>query len=268
MSDYLLAGREEMARLQLQARVWEPEAEAMLDAIGLENGGTAIDLGCGAMGILGPLSRRIGLEGQVIGLEANEKLLSAAELYTQQEGLTNVNLRQGDAVKTGLPDDQFDLVHARFLFPHVPEPSILLSEMIRLARPGGVVAVQEPDHSSWNFYPLCSAWPEFLRLMEQALGMGGDINIGRRLYSLFKDSGLTDINIRAGVIALKDRHPYMRMTVVGAQAMKDRMVAAGMVTAERLEQLIEAVETCADDPERIQITFTTIQVWGKKEITS
>lgn len=36
---YLLAGGDaELERLQLQARVWEPEAEKMLDHIGIETG--------------------------------------------------------------------------------------------------------------------------------------------------------------------------------------------------------------------------------------
>src|SRR5215831_1583540 len=64
---YLLAGgAAELERLQLQARVWEPEAETMLDHIGLEAGWHCLDLGCGAMGILGPLARRVGPSGQVV----------------------------------------------------------------------------------------------------------------------------------------------------------------------------------------------------------
>ena len=53
--NYLLAGgTAELERLQLQARVWEPDAEVMLDQIGLQAGWRCLDLGCGAMGILGP----------------------------------------------------------------------------------------------------------------------------------------------------------------------------------------------------------------------
>jgi ubiquinone/menaquinone biosynthesis C-methylase UbiE len=55
---YLLAGSAaELERLGLQARVWDPEAGAMLDRIGLQPGWHCLDLGCGAMGIWGPLSR-------------------------------------------------------------------------------------------------------------------------------------------------------------------------------------------------------------------
>jgi hypothetical protein len=60
MSDYLLTSDEELARLQLQARVWEPDAEALLDRIDPQPGWASIDLGCGAMGILGSLKKGLG----------------------------------------------------------------------------------------------------------------------------------------------------------------------------------------------------------------
>jgi hypothetical protein len=52
--NYLLAGGSaELERLRLQARVWEPEAEALLDRIGVQAGWRCVDLGCGAMGFWG-----------------------------------------------------------------------------------------------------------------------------------------------------------------------------------------------------------------------
>src|SRR5260370_37726173 len=69
---YLLAGSAvELERLRLQARVWEPEAEAMRDRIGVPSGAHGIDIGCGTMGILGPLSRRAGPAGQGPGSDTD-----------------------------------------------------------------------------------------------------------------------------------------------------------------------------------------------------
>ncbi len=264
MANYLLASDEELARLQLQARVWEPQAEALLDRIAPQPGWSVIDIGCGAMGILGPLKRRVGPRGRVVGIDADANLLRAAQVYTRKEGLAKIELRHVEATATGLPGDNFDLVHTRFLFPHIPQPETLLTEMVRLAKPGGVVVAQEPDHSSWNFYPPCSEWPEFLSLLEMALAQRGDINIGRKLYTMFREAGLADISVNAGVVALHNQHPYMRMPVVAARAMKEQMIAAGLVTSEHLEQLSAAVAGCAADPARIMVAFTVIQVWGKK----
>ena len=84
-NNYLLAGGSaELERLRLQARVWEPEAEIMLDRIGIEPGWKCIDLGCGAMGILGPLSRRVGPHGRIIGVDTDTKQLAAARDFVHQ----------------------------------------------------------------------------------------------------------------------------------------------------------------------------------------
>jgi SAM-dependent methyltransferase len=199
-----------------------------------------------------------------VGTDADSKLLQAAQVYVQREGLTDIELRQGDATQTDFPDASFDLVHTRFLFPHVEKPEALLREMIRLAKPGGIIAVQEPDHSSWNFYPPCAEWPEFLDLLERTLAIRGDINIGRQMYKMLREAGLKEVSVRAGVVALQNKHPYMAMPIVAAQAMRTHMIAAGLMAEKRLNALIEAVTRCVQDEARMQVTFTVIQVWGQK----
>lgn len=49
-----------MERLRSQAEVWEPAADAFLAELGISPGSRVLDLGCGAMGVLKPLSRLVG----------------------------------------------------------------------------------------------------------------------------------------------------------------------------------------------------------------
>jgi ubiquinone/menaquinone biosynthesis C-methylase UbiE len=51
-----------------------------------------------------------------------------------------------DARHTGLPSGTFDLVHARTLLVNIPELAEVVAEMVRLAKPGGWVASQEPEN--------------------------------------------------------------------------------------------------------------------------
>ena len=108
-------GMVETERLQVQARVWEPEAEALFDEVGLKPGFSCIDLGCGAMGVLGPLARRVAPGGRVVGIDTDERLLVAASEYVKANGLSGVELIEGDAFATGLPKASFDVVHARYV---------------------------------------------------------------------------------------------------------------------------------------------------------
>ena len=41
--------------------------------------------------------------------------------------------------------ERFDLVYARFLLTHLPEPPTALASMVKLLRPGGIVAVEDID---------------------------------------------------------------------------------------------------------------------------
>ena len=100
--DYILLSDTEKERLQLQARVWQAETEHLLDRIGIQSGWHCLDLGCGAMGILGPLSRRVGTSGKVVGLDIDPKLIEAARVLGEDEGWNNVELQEGDALQTHL----------------------------------------------------------------------------------------------------------------------------------------------------------------------
>jgi len=262
MIDYLFASEAEKDRLQLQARVWEPHTETLLEAIGIRPNWHCADLGCGAMGILGPLSRRVP-QGKVIGIDVDKTLLSAAQVYIHGEGLQNVELRQGDIHCSGLQPGSFDLVHERFVLPHAREPERLLQDMIDLAKPGGIIALQEPDDSSYRFYPPRRSWLRVLEVIDGGVALQGDINIGRRTYQLMRSNGLRDVNIRAAVLALHEGHPYMRMPIVAVKAMRDRIIAAGISTSNELDALLADVEVFASDPETFQITFTVTQVWGR-----
>jgi ubiquinone/menaquinone biosynthesis C-methylase UbiE len=149
-SDYILSGPKEKERLQLQARLWQPKAEVLLDEIGIQPGWRCLDVGCGAMGILGPLSRRVGSGGKVVGIDKDPALLAAARAYVADEGLTNVEIVEADARHTELPRESFDFVHARFILVFGQADQIL-KEMLALTCSGGLIAAQETDQRGWHF---------------------------------------------------------------------------------------------------------------------
>jgi SAM-dependent methyltransferase len=200
----------------------------------------------------------------VVGVERDPALAAAARAYAGEAGLANVEVVEGDALAVGLPAGGFDLVHARFVLPHVPDPAAFLAGMRALARPGGAVAVQEPDHHSWHFYPPCPAWPRLLAVLEAAFALRGDINIGRRAFGLLRGLGLTGVTARAALLALQDGHPYMRMPLVALDALRAPILAAGLADAAELETLAGEVARHAAQPDTLQLTFTVVQVWGRR----
>ncbi|HYO09994.1 MAG TPA: methyltransferase domain-containing protein [Tepidisphaeraceae bacterium] len=266
-TDYLLGdgGEAELERLQLQARVWEPHAEAMLDEIGVAPGSAVADLGCGAVGILEPLSRRVGPEGCVIGVETDAQQLAAARQLVRDRQLANVEVARRDAYRTRLPRQCFDLTHVRFLFAPVGRDPHLLTEMIELTRPGGVVAAQEPDAAAWSYYPHLPAFALLkTAILSAFLRGGGDFNAGRRTHALFRQAGLRDVRVRTAVLALQHEHPYKRLPVMLARSLRRRIIDGGILTPDALDRLIAECDRHARHPETVMVSFTVTQVWGRK----
>jgi SAM-dependent methyltransferase len=264
--NYLLAGgTAELERLQLQARVWEPEAEVMLDHISLEAGWQCLDLGCGAMGILGPLSRRVGPTGQVVGVDLDAMQLAAARAFIQEAGLHNVEIVEQDAYHTAFPRESFDLVHARFVFAPVGRDEELLREMVALTKPGGVVAIQEPDATCWNCFPQHEAWDRLKGAILAAFKQGGgDFDAGQRTYGMLRQAGLEEVRIRAAVVALHNGHPYMRLPIQFATSLRRRILDAGLLTEVELDEALATCEEIAKNPETFVMSFIVTQVWGHK----
>ncbi len=115
------------------------------------------------------------------------------------------------------------LVHARTLLVTIPEPAEVLAEMVRLARPGGWVASQEPDAEHAICYPALPAWTRLHELFQTSFGRNGaDLLIGRRLAELYRGAGLRDVQVQVRAPRLSGRaHPPHRAGRPGAQPAPD-----------------------------------------------
>jgi ubiquinone/menaquinone biosynthesis C-methylase UbiE len=67
----------EQARLLAQCDIHRPEAERLLERLGISSGQRVIDVGCGPLGVLDLLSARVGPTGEVVGLDNEPRMISA-----------------------------------------------------------------------------------------------------------------------------------------------------------------------------------------------
>lgn len=266
MTKYLLSNdAAEMQRLQNQARVWEPAATEFLESLDIQPGAKAIDIGCGAVGVLAPLSRLVGKTGEVIGLDRDASLVDAARAYAEQEGLGNVTLVVGDAFATGQPSDYFDVVHARFLLAPVGHAEKLLAEMLRIVRPGGIIALQEPDASCWNVSPDNAAWTELKEAIFAAFSAGGsDFDIGRKTFELMLSHGMKKVEQHNAVLAITGEHSYKSLPLQFASSLRERILAGGKFDSASLDRCLAEVRKVAEDPASVMTTFIVTQVAGRK----
>jgi ubiquinone/menaquinone biosynthesis C-methylase UbiE len=101
----------EIERLHIQSAAMVPDTERMLELIGVREGWSCLDIGCGPGGIVGLLCKRVGSTGRVVGLEMNIGFLEHARATAP----SNVEFMVADAYGSNLPAGTFDLVHMRFV---------------------------------------------------------------------------------------------------------------------------------------------------------
>jgi ubiquinone/menaquinone biosynthesis C-methylase UbiE len=260
---WLGTGPVEVEHLVAQADVCGPEADELLDRIALWPGARAIDVGCGVLGALPQLRDRVGPLGRVVGLDVEPRLLAMAGELLAARGVEAETV-QGDAAATGLPSDGFDLVHARALLINVTAPAAIIAEMVRLARPGGVVAVQEPDPAGWVCDP---PHPAFDRLRDRVIAVyprvGKDFELGRRAARLLRDAGLSDVQVRASTQITHPGDFFHTFLLTLAGLLREPLLAAGLSAAE-LEDDVAALADHLQDPHTITCRPLLWQAWGTK----
>jgi len=255
----------ESARLQRQSDELRPQSTEVLGRIGLAPGQSAIDLGCGPSGILDLLSAAVFPGGRVTGLDADPAHTAMARKYASKLGLLNVDVVTADARHTGLPPDSFDLVHARTVLVTVPEPEEVLAEMVRLARPGGWVASQEPDTEHAFCYPPLPAWDRLREIFRAGFGRSGaDLLIGRRLPELYRQAGLEDIEVVVHAPVYPAAHSRRTILPDLVRSLRPMILELGLSDERELAELDRAVREHLADPRTLTLAHLLVVTWARK----
>ncbi|HEX3610899.1 MAG TPA: methyltransferase domain-containing protein [Sporichthyaceae bacterium] len=263
--EYLLGARDdERQRLLGQGESVRGPAAALLDRIGVTSGWRVADLGCGPLGILDLLGERVGPGGRIVAVERDPRMVEHLTLSLKERGLSNVEIVEADATATGLDPGSFDLAHTRLVLVNVFAPGRVLAEMLRLVRPGGVVAAQEVDLSGFGCFPANPSHDRLLAAVVAAWRDGRDPYVGRRVPGLFLDAGASDIHADCFTLLQRDGDPNHRIVPFFAQLMRERIVGGGLLAADDLDQLCADVEDHLSQPGVITMWGPVYQVWGRR----
>lgn len=123
-------------------------------ADGLAQAGTILDLGCGA----GTLTSAVAPHADtVLGIDVSMEWLVVAERFILEHGGEPV-LAAAMGERMPLPSGIVDFVVSLDVIEHVHDPDRYLSEINRVLRPGGRVALATPNRFSLTAEPHVSVW--------------------------------------------------------------------------------------------------------------
>lgn len=119
------------------ARLNEREAEKFVSRLGLKPGMKVLDVACGTGNVSIPAART---GANVTGLDIAPNLLQQARKRAESEGL-KIEFIEGDAEKLPQEAGHLDVVTSMFGAMFAPRPEVVASELMRVCRPGGLIAM-------------------------------------------------------------------------------------------------------------------------------
>jgi SAM-dependent methyltransferase len=248
MTEYLLSQRGapelERSRLQLLAQVHDPLTVHQLDAIGVGEGWRCLDVGAGGGAVTRILAERVGSTGSVLAVDLDTSLL---EPLADER----IEVRRHDLVGEPLPAGAFDLVHARLLLVHLPSRLAALQRLARAARPGGWIAVIDPDFTTVAVSPTSLAWQRTWSAFNDAVIDGGwDSRYGARLGGDMRAAGLIDVH--AELVAAREPAGSVRARLLSLtlERMRERLIAfgAGSEDVDEARRRLEDPSTTFSSP--------------------
>lgn len=178
--------------------------------------GTILDDGCGTGAFLEFVRRRALPVERYVGIDVSGGMLAHAKRRLDATGDDHV-LAQADACRLPFAANTFDIVYARALLHHLPEPALGLREIARVLKPGGLAVILDPNKTLVSTLPRYLARrtdhfdadhknfraDEIQRLVTQALNLDETRFFGYLAYPLLGFPDLIDFD-RLGIGRLTD----------------------------------------------------------------
>ena len=226
---------------RLETRGAHPRFAAMmqdyLNAMAIDDASEVLDLGCGTGVAARAIARRPGFSGRVTSVDLSPYLAEAAARRAEDEGLgEQVHFEAGDTQSLDLEDESFDAIVAHTLMSHVPDPAAVLSETVRLVRPGGAIGVFDGDYASLSFEAENAedAAGDDARLVRS---VASQPRVMRRMPRLAKDAGLSLEHSFAYVLTEAGQAQFWDSSVRSLGALLPK---AGAMTEEEADAWLES----------------------------
>jgi ubiquinone/menaquinone biosynthesis C-methylase UbiE len=163
-----------------------------------------LDAGCGT----GSMTRLLATthhDAQVVGIDLQADYIAYAAERANQEGLHNIEFRQGDIFSLPFAEATFDVVWSKYVLQWVKSPQAAVAEFARVTKPDGLVVCCNFDGFGLTHWPED---PALQPLVERVFRRLVDPFVGRKLAPIFREAGLVDIAV--------DFEPDRLFTVVGS----------------------------------------------------
>ena len=219
----------------------------------LKSSSRMLDLGYGPGTISVGLAKAIE-PGELHGIDMGESEIMIAKASAADGGHKNATFHVGDATDLPFEDNYFDAANTHAVLMHIPDTEGTLSEVMRVLKPGGVLASREMVSAASFVGPEAAvdpvAWATFAKLIG---ARGGHPNMGRNLKDVFVKAGFVDVEASASFDFFSTPEDVAFFHVfVNQWFLSDEVVGPavqfGLATAEQFEKWRGDMDRWDGDP--------------------
>lgn len=237
-------------------------------------GSRILEAGCGVGAQTVTLSKQ-NPASAIVSVDLSPKSLDKAKALAEKERLTNVEFARADLFHLPFLPASFDHVFLCFVLEHLEQPIAALKCLCRVLKPGGSMMVIEGDHGSCYFHPQT---PESVRawncLIQVQASLGGDSLIGRRLYPLLREAGLSEVRVSPRLIYIDQSKPRLmdaftiKTITAMVEGVKAKALAADHMSETDWRKGIADLQRIAHTSEGTfcYTFFKAVGVWRGREI--
>lgn len=222
----------------------------------LRPGHRVLDLGCGPGAITVGLAERVAPGGSVVGVDRDPGWFDAARTLAARQ--PHVRFEEADAADLPFAEGAFDVAFLHALLQHVEAPEAVLTEVRRVVRPGGVVAVGDADLDTFLLHPRTAGLDAAMALDRRHRRQP---DVGRRIPELLHGAGFVDVeltiqpNVATGGAAVSGV-AASATTRLQADAFAGHALAEGWISDRtELDAMADAWRTWAASPGATFVTF-------------
>ena len=183
--------------------------------------------------------------------------LAQAARSAAEAGCANVSFSHGDAYHLDAADGSFDVVHAHQVLQHLGDPIAALTEMHRVLRPGGLVAVRDSDFGAFVWAPPDERLEHWMHLYHRLTERNGaQANAGRWLPAWVRAAGFTELQVSSSTWTFADPSGREWWGQLWADRVRHSSFASqakehGLADEAQLADIADAFESWAAAPDGV-----------------
>lgn len=171
----------------------KPAQTKLIEWAEFKPGETVLELACGDGLVTFPVLEIIGKNGNLIGTDISEKMITRAKLDAIARGYENGTFMRMDGDRLDFPENSFDVVICALGFMYFNDPVMVLKNIYRFLKPGGrtiSVTWGARENCGWSgIFPVVDS-----RVKSEVCPLFFQLGTKDNFFFVHKEAGFSDIH--------------------------------------------------------------------------